>query len=325
MSKCINVVSLFCGCGGLDLGMVGGFQFLNKKYKKNNIEIVYANDVNASACKTYNHNFKAKCECLDINDVDYSALPDCDVVIGGFPCQDFSLAGKRKGFKTERGTLYKQMLNIVNYKRPKLFIAENVEGLILELDGYSPIHTIMEDFKDIGYQVQYKLFNTADFGVPQTRKRVIIVGVRSDINKKFEFPNSINEEWITVKEGIDDLWNLLGTNFVANHTEKDYSKAKFNPNGKGQGNRRLDPNKPSVTIRAEHHGNIEGHYRTLNDDPTNVTNWRRLSVRECARIQSFPDNFVFPCGASSAYRQIGNAVPPVFSWYIAQQIERFFD
>jgi DNA (cytosine-5)-methyltransferase 1 len=321
-----RLVSLFCGCGGLDLGFVGNFEVLNKKYKKNKIDVVYANDFNDSACKTYNYNFEHKCECRDVCQINESELPECDIVIGGFPCQDFSLAGNRKGFAAERGVLYKQMLRIVEAKRPKVFVAENVEGIMLELDGIVPIEIIKKDFSSIGYKVKYQLFNTADYGVPETRKRVIIVGVRDDINKEYEYPKKTCKNWISVKTAIDDLWDKLGTGEVPNHSFKDYSKAKFYPGGHGQGNRKLCPNIPSITIRAEHHGNIEGHYRTLDDsDPENVKNWRRLSVRECARIQTFPDNFVFPCGASSAYRQIGNAVPPVFGWHIAKSITDFLD
>ena len=321
-----KVVSLFCGCGGLDLGFVGGFTFLGKKYDKNNLDIVYANDINKCACETYNYNFERKCCCEDVCDITTADLPNCDIVIGGFPCQDFSLAGNRKGFSAERGRLYKQMLRIVKEKKPMIFIAENVEGITLELDGIIPIKIIEDDFSKLGYKVQYKLMNTADYGVPQIRKRVIIVGVRGDIPSIYFYPTKKQEGWVTVRMAIDDLRSLLGTDKIANHTMKDFSKAKFNVNGKGQGNRRLKADEPSITIRAEHHGNIEGHYRTLNDeDSNNPLNWRRLSVRECARIQSFPDNFIFPCKASAAYRQIGNAVPPVFAWYIARSITEFLD
>ena len=321
-----KLLTLFCGCGGLDLGFVGGFDYLGKHYTKNKVSIVYASDINEPACKTYNTNFEHKCVCKDICEEIPEQLPDCDIIIGGFPCQDFSLAGNRKGFSADRGVLYKQMMRIVKEKQPKIFVAENVEGITIPIDDYVPINIIIDDFKSIGYRVKYKLLNAADFGVPQIRKRVIIIGVRQDIKKEYVYPKPTVSRWVTVKEGIDDLWPLLGTNVVKNHTLKDYSKAKFYPGGHGQGNRLLDPDKPSCTIRAEHHGNIEGHYRTLDEsNREDVTKWRRLSVRECARIQSFPDTFVFPVGASSAYRQIGNAVAPVFAWNIAKSIIDFLD
>lgn len=321
-----KLLTLFCGCGGLDLGFVGGFNYLGKHYSKNNVSIVYASDINEPACKTYNANFEHKCCCKDICDENPSELPECDIVIGGFPCQDFSLAGNRKGFAADRGVLYKQMLRIVKEKQPKIFVAENVKGITLRIDDYVPIDIITDDFQSIGYTVKYKLLNAADYGVPQTRERVIIIGVRNDIKQEYHYPPKAVDHWVTVKEGIDDLWDLLGKNVVENHSYKDFSKAKFYQGGKGQGNRLLEADKPSCTIRAEHHGNIEGHYRTLDEsNRDDVTKWRRLSVRECARIQSFPDSFHFPVGASSAYRQIGNAVAPVFAWYIAHSIVQFLD
>lgn len=321
-----KLLTLFCGCGGLDLGFVGDFDYLGKHYNKNQVEIVYASDINESACKTYNANFEHKCVCKDICEEIPENLPDCDIVIGGFPCQDFSLAGNRKGFAVDRGVLYKQMLKIVKEKKPKIFVAENVKGIMLRLDDYVPIDIITDDFRSIGYTVKYKLLNAADYGVPQIRERVIVIGVRNDIKEEYHYPSKSIDKWVTVKDGIDDLWNLLGKDVVKNHSLKDYSKAKFYPGGKGQGNRLLEADKPSCTIRAEHHGNIEGHYRTLDEKHRDdVKSWRRLSVRECARIQSFPDSFVFPVGASSAYRQIGNAVAPVFAWYIANSIIEFLN
>lgn len=318
-----KVVSLFSGCGGMDLGFEGNFTFLNKKYSSNPFEIVYANDFDKKACETYNYNFNNKAICDDINNVDEKNIPDCDIVIGGFPCQDFSLAGKRIGFNSQRGQLYKQMLRIVKSKMPKIFVAENVEGISINIENCSPLLKIIDEFKRVGYRVDYKLFNTADYEVPQMRKRVIIIGVREDLNVSPKFPAPVlsSEKWLTAKEAIDDLWDKLDTNYVKNHTSKDYSKAKFSENGKGQGNRQIEADKPSITIRAEHHGNIEGHYRSMSpNEPDNKKFWRRLSVRECARLQSFPDSFVFPCAASSAYKQIGNAVPPVFGWYIANNV-----
>lgn len=324
MSKKIyKVVSLFSGCGGMDLGFIGNFNFLGKEYSKNNFEIVFSNDFEKKACDTYNYNFNHKSICDDVNNIKDDIIPDCDIVIGGFPCQDFSLAGKRRGFNSERGKLYQQMLRIVKAKKPKIFVAENVEGININLNGDSPLDKIVDEFRNAGYNVKYKLFNTADYGVPQTRKRIIVIGVRKEYNIDPYFPKPLLNEsnWITAKQAIDDLWDKLDTDYVKNHTSNDYSKAKFSENGKGQGNRQIEADKPSITIRAEHHGNIEGHYRSLNpNDPNDRSSWRRLSIRECARLQSFPDTFIFPCAASAAYKQIGNAVPPVFAWNIARNV-----
>ena len=321
--KKYKVVSLFSGCGGMDLGFEGGFTFLNKKYNYNPFEIIYSNDFEKKACETYNYNFKNKIICEDIHNINENKIPSCDVVIGGFPCQDFSLAGKRRGFSSKRGQLYKEMLRIVESKKPKVFVAENVEGISINIENSSPLLKIIDEFKKIGYRVDFQLFNTADYEVPQTRKRIIIIGVRNDLNCNPIFPKPVlsSDEWITAKQAIDDLWGKIDSNYVKNHTSKDYSKAKFSDSGKGQGNRQIEADKPSITIRAEHHGNIEGHYRSTNpNEPNNKKFWRRLSIRECARIQSFPDSFIFPCAASSAYKQIGNAVPPVFAWHIANNV-----
>lgn len=315
-----TIVSLFSGCGGMDLGFLGGFTYLDKFYESNPFEIVFSNDIDKSACETHNYNFKDKCVCEDINKIDVDKIPSGDIVLGGFPCQDFSLAGKRKGFNSERGQLYKSMLSIVKKIKPKIFVAENVEGIKCNIDNSSPLNQIVKDFTSVGYNTKFKLLNAADYGVPQTRKRIIIIGVRSDLNISPNFPKPVlsNQDWVSAKEAIDDLWDKLDKENVSNHTIKDFSKAKFS---KGQGNRQIEADKPSITIRAEHHGNIEAHYRSLDpNNPLDKEKWRRLSVRECARLQSFPDDFVFPCAASSAYKQVGNAVPPVLAWHISKTV-----
>ena len=327
-TKKLKVVSLFSGCGGMDLGFRGNFDILGKHYDENPIDIVFANDIMPRACKTYEHIFKHKPICDDIKSIPTEDIPKVDIVIGGFPCQDFSHAGKRKGLNSERGQLYLEMKRVIEHCNPLAFVAENVDGIRTSTNGtsVSALDTILKDFENSGYNIKYKALNTADYGVPQTRIRIIIIGIRKDIDFPILFPkavygNSTGRPWITVREAIDDLWDKLDSNFIANHSHKDYSRAKFYPNRKMQGNRKLDEDKPSITIRSEHHGNIEGHYRSTNmDNPEDMSFWRRLSVRECARIQTFPDDFEFPCAASDAYKQIGNAVPPVFAWHIARAL-----
>lgn len=327
-SKPLKVISLFSGCGGMDLGFIGDFKFLNKYYEKNPYEIVFSNDIISKACKTYEHNFKHKIVCEDIKNIPLELLPDADIVIGGFPCQDFSLAGKRKGLSAERGQLYLQMKRVIDYCKPKAFVAENVDGIRKTSKGQdtTALDVIINEFKNSGYIVKYKVLNAADYGVPQTRIRVIIIGIRNDLKHDILYPmpvrgNGTYTPWMTSKEAIDDLWDKLGSGIIANHSINDYSKAKFYPGKKMQGNYCIVESKPSITIRSEHHGNIEGHYKTFNpDDPTNSKYWRRLSVRECARLQSFPDDFIFPVSSSDAYKQIGNAVPPVLAWHISRSI-----
>ena len=314
-----RVISLFCGCGGFDLGVKGGFEVLNEYYEQNNFEIVWANDFEPRACDTYRKNFGDHVVCDDIKNIDTDNLPEADIVIGGFPCQDFSIAGKRQGLKVERGRLYLEMKRIIDAKKPIAFVAENVKNLILLEEGII-LNTIVGDFEESGYNVYCHLFHAADYGVPQNRERVMIFGIRKDIDKELFLPKPILNEtnWITAKEVIDDLWGKENDPSILNHSQ--ISLAKFYPNKRTQGNLRIQGNKISPTIRAEHHGNIEGHYRVNNNNENDMKNWRRLSVRECARIQTFPDNFEFKGAATYTYKQVGNAVPPVLAWHVARAL-----
>ena len=323
----LKVVSLFSGCGGLDLGIEGGFKYLNNYYNKNPFKIIWANDINEKATQTQKLNFQnINVICEDITkiidndnekqltllDTTLKLPTSADVVIGGFPCQDFSLAGKRQGLNVQRGKLYQSMAKVIKTLKPKAFIAENVKGLITWENGLA-IKTIIEDFSKLGYKVEYKLFNTADYGVPQTRERVIIAGVRNDLNTNIDWPKPTHSNsdttlkpWLTIKDAIGDLEDENIHNSLPN---SGYSKAKLFK-GK-QGNTITKADKPAPTMRAEHHGNIEFHYSLP----------RRLSAREAARIQTFPDNFVFVKSTTDAYRQVGNAVAPVFAWHLAQMLK----
>ena len=318
-NKRFCVISLFAGCGGLDLGFKGKFKYLGKEYSDNGFDIIWANEINNKAVDTYKYNFGEHIVCKDINDLKDEEFPKADIIIGGFPCQDFSLAGKRQGLNVERGRLYLQMKRAIDIVKPKAFIAENVKNLMMMEDGIV-LKTIIEDFKKSGYNVYYHLFHAADYGVPQNRERVIIYGIRDDIDKIPCIPQETHKQndWVKSKDAIDDLWEMLDKG-IPNHTTKDYSKAKFYEGRKMQGNLRIKADTIAPTIRAEHHGNIEGHYKT-NGDENDIRNWRRLSVRECARIQTFPDEFIFQSSASAAYKQVGNAVPPVLAWHIARSL-----
>lgn len=324
----LKVISLFSGCGGMDLGFEGNFSVFDRYFEKNPYEIIFANDIIQRACDTYEHNFNHKTYCCDIRELDYALLPKADIVIGGFPCQDFSLAGKRRGLNADRGRLYLEMKKVIQHCKPMAFIAENVDGIRRSKSGdvISALDVILDDFRKLGYAVEYKALNAADYGVPQNRIRVIIAGIRNDLQKIMKYPAVTHGEnaehpWMTAKDAIDDLWDKIDNSEIKNHTSRDYSKAKFYPGKTMQGNCKIKADKPAPTIRSEHHGNIEGHYRTmLPDAPNDVNGWRRLSVRECARLQSFPDAFEFPVSSSDAYKQIGNAVPPVLAWHIARAL-----
>jgi len=313
--KKYSIVSLFAGCGGLDLGFKGGFSFLNNRYAPLNYDIVWANDLDENACQTFRKNLGDRIVVGDINKIlasknGHEPLPDrADIVLGGFPCQDFSHAGKRRGFNSKRGLLYQSLAEVVKRTKPKMFVAENVRGL-LTMDKGKAFKTIIKYFDELGYHMAPQLYLAANYGVPQKRERIVIVGTKKGVLPAFKHPepNLGKDEWLSLKKAIGDLEHVAEGK-APNHF---WSKAKIN---KGQGNGRVSEYKPGPTMRAEHHGNIEWHW----------SGKRRLSAREAARIQSFPDDFVFYPSTSSAYKQIGNAVPPVMAWHLAKHIQSFLD
>jgi len=335
----LNVVSLFSGCGGMDLGFVGGFKFLSESYTKNPFNIVFANDIFKQASDVYEDNFNHTVCRTSIDELETSELPDMniDVVLGGFPCQTFSYAGKRGGLSDKRGQLYLEMIRIVNHYQPKMFVAENVDGIRnsrKNINGdhvdTSALDTILVDFEKAGYAVKYHVLSATDYGVPQIRRRVIIMGIRKDLGSVNDifYPEQLFDEtgeitgnkWRSSIDAIDDIWDKVNDPLIPNHTSRDISKAKFYPGKKMQGNNKIAAGRPAPTIRAEHHGNIEAHYKTTLDDVDDMAGWRRLSVRECARLQSFPDSYIFTASASSSYKMIGNAVPPVMAWHVAKAV-----
>ena len=264
MKDKFSVISLFTGCGGLDLGFLGDFTFLRKKYDGRKFEIIWANDIDKPSCETFRNYFNHNIVNVDITEIcnagnsspfsfDDHPQVNADIVLGGFPCQDFSHAGRRRGLKSERGALYRSMVKVIQLTNPLMFVAENVQGL-LTIDGGKAIRTIVNNFEDLGYHVVYKLLTAADYGVPQTRKRVFIVGSKKSKLPPFKYPKPLNEnKWITLREAIGDL-ETVGEGALPNHY---WSKARKN---KGQGNNVLDADKPGPTMRTEHHGNIEFHW-----------------------------------------------------------------
>ena len=304
MSK-YSVVSMFSGCGGMDLGLTGGFDFLGKRFKKNPFDIVWANDLNPYACATYVHNLRHAIHVGSVWD-HIDSMPDsCDLLIGGFPCQDISINGKRRGIAGERSGLYRAMVEAVKRTSPKMFVAENVRGLLYAYNRES-LETVIADFSDLGYTVSYKLYLAADYGVPQSRERVLIVGVK-DGQAEFTAPDPVTPKgkWISSREAIADLEDAPQDPEFS-HV---WSLAKRSGD---QGGRVLNPEKPSPTIRAECHGNNSFHYSLP----------RRISMREAARFQSFPDGFTFQARLRETERMIGNAVPPVLAWHVAQSIRQ---
>jgi DNA (cytosine-5)-methyltransferase 1 len=301
----MRVVSLFSGAGGFDLG-----------FKMAGHSVIWANDLYVDAVETYRTNLGDHIVCKNIFSVNESEVPDCDIIIGGFPCQGFSVANTKRNINDERNQLYKQLMRVINAKRPKFFLAENVKGIFSLAKG-QVLKMILDDFSSMGYQVQAKVLNAADYGVPQLRQRVFIIGVRNDVNYSFEYPAPTYSadgsdglpKWIGVGEALSDLPDPDEPNDIPNH---DYSKYKLRFNGY-IGHREIDPLKPAPTVTAR--GDDKGGVVVLH----HPNNHRRMSCRELATVQSFPIDYAFSGTRSSVYRQIGNAVPPLLACAVAKQ------
>jgi len=303
-----SVISLFSGAGGLDLG-----------FKEAGFNLLWANDFDKDAVETYKANVGTECILGDISNIDPNEIPQSDVIIGGFPCQGFSMANAKRNVLDERNSLYLQYVRILQDKRPKVFVAENVKG-ILSIGGGEVIKAIINDFSNAGYNVKYQLLNAADYGVPQTRMRVIIVGVRNDLDMNFDFPEPTHSKnsikgllpWVSVKEALAHLPDPDGENA---HTvpNNEYSQYKLVMNGY-LGKRPLDENRPAPTVtgRGDRKGGV-----VILPHPNGL---RRMTVRELATIQSFPISFIFHGTKTDCYRQIANAVPVGLSRVIAESV-----
>ncbi|MGK7930763.1 MAG: DNA cytosine methyltransferase [Microcystaceae cyanobacterium] len=421
-----RLLSLFSGCGGMDLGFEGNFwvhqDCINEKIhphwiikkeeqwvllEKTNFEIVFANDIEKSAYNSWmsylgkRHSndifhLESIVNLMKLSDAENFNFPhNIDIIMGGFPCQDFSISGKRKGcfshkshrgdylqddedhLQENRGVLYQWMIKVLEKLSPKVFVAENVKGLA----SLPVAEQIFQDFKQChnqGYFVIPKVLYAPNFGIPQKRERLFFIGLKKEALTSDIFPIFQNEEQdnLSFKQSlerefkhnqyfpfpfpthycIENQPKWLDTNLKPyatlrsildnlNEPEKEpedlsqmkYSKAKFLKKGQGQIEINLEGLSP--TIRAEHHGNIE--YRRLStecggkyvDELQQGKIMRRLTVRECARIQTFPDDFEFvrdkksgyPLSASQGYKLIGNAVPPLLAYHLAQRLEKLWN
>lgn len=384
----LKVVSLFSGCGGLDLG------FINSGF-----EVVWANDFFKEAVDTYKNNIGDHIVYGDITNIKSEEIPnDFDILLGGFPCQGFSVANIKRSMEDERNFLYREMLRIINDKKPKYFLAENVKGLLSMQKG-EVIKMIINDFKSIGYDVDYKLLKASDFGVPQNRERVIIIGNRLGLDNPFPEPTHGENllPYKTVKETVGFLSDIrtrdnsfkLEDKIIYNHTARtnvadkfwgrkhkvnqhevcDY--LKFWRNKSGWSTKKIDehfgyahtaghwfrkdnnsgsiPN-PSdwwelkkilgfdekfdklVTELELKEIKFEQSLRINNwDEPSDTitatgpeihpNKKRRMSVRECALIQTFPIDFVFSGSLGNMYKQIGNAVPVLLAEKLASELK----
>ena len=314
----INVISLFCGCGGMDLGLTGGFSYLGKKYAKNPFNIVYAVDNDPYCSQIYNANFTHKCEVKDVREINIEQIPDFDLLIGGFPCQSFSISAQnppRLGYKDERGMLFFEMVKILKAHKPRFFIAENVKGL-LSANKKKAFPMIIKEFEEAGYLIKYSLLNAYHYGVPQKRERVIIVGFRDKADyDNYTFPEEISENSRKVlKDVIVDSDNSNEALFFSEKAVAGMMAVREKMN-KG---RVQNLDEPCNTI-SSHLSKV-----SLNStDPVLMVDgrYRRFSCVEAARIQSFPDTFdLTDLSQGRKYKAIGNAVPPVLMWHITQSL-----
>lgn len=296
----MRVVSMFSGAGGLDLGLV-----------RAGLNVVWANDIYEDAAATYRKNIGDHIDTRDICDIESAEIPECDVVVGGFPCQGFSVANWGRNLADPRNQMYKQLLRVVAAKRPRYFVGENVKGLASFAKG-EILEQIVSEFEDVGYRVKYQVVNAADYGVPQSRMRLLIFGERLDLPEAFQFPPRASHAdpqisdrdkllpWLSVGKALAHYPEPDEPNSFHNH---ECSKYKLRFNGH-IGHRYIKPDRPAPTVTAR--GDEKGGVVVLH----HPNNHRRMTARELAAVQSFPDDFAFVGTKTSAYRQIANAVPP---------------
>jgi len=316
----LNILSLFAGAGGLDLG-----------FENAGFNVVWANEFDKKIWDTYELNHpKTKLIKKSITEITNDELPkNIDGIIGGPPCQSWSLAGSMGGINDKRGALFYDYIRILNEVKPKFFLVENVKGIISK-SHIEQFNHILDLFKEAGYNCSYKLLNAMDYNVCQTRERVFIVGFREDLNIKFTFPKAKKRK-IPLKDILEDIENQakpfikgeekcsfnneymtgsFSTIFMSRNRRRNYDEQSFTIQASGR-HAPIHPSSPEM-IKVEKDKFI------FNGDEQKV---RRLSVRECARIQTFPDNFKFIYdNVNDGYKMIGNAVPVKLSEAIAKEI-----
>lgn len=322
----MRIVSLFSGAGGLDLG-----------FENAGFEIIWANEFDETIWETYEKNHKSILVKKDIRKIKSDEIPDCDGIIGGPPCQSWSEAGALRGIEDDRGQLFFQFIRILRDKQPKFFVAENVSGMLAERHRPA-VENIIKLFENAGYKIFIKMLNAKNYGVAQDRNRVFYIGFRKDLAIEFKFPSHLLNR-ITLKDIIWDLkdnvvpadkYNYTNRNcIIPNH---EYMTGGFSTIYMSR-NRVRNWDEQSFTIQAggRHapiHPQAPKMIKIEKDKQIFVKGkehlYRRLSVRECARIQSFPDNFIFYYrNIADGYKMVGNAVPVELAYYIAKQIQKY--
>lgn len=320
-----KILSLFSGAGGLDLG-----------FSKAGFEIVAANEFDKKIWNTYERNHSAPLIKGDIRSISSTVFPDCDGIIGGPPCQSWSEAGSRRGINDARGQLFFEYIRILKDKQPLFFLAENVSG-ILASRNKDAVNNILSMFSEAGYDVKVRMLNALDYDTPQDRNRVIFVGFRKDLAINYTYPASKSATKLNL---YDAIWDLRGTAIPAQNGDltngikcvipnHEFFRGSFSPIFMSR-NRVRRWNQPAFTVQAS------GRQCQLHPDspqmikiepdvfsfvPGSEHLYRRLSVRECARIQGFPDDFIFDYERTNdGYKMVGNAVPVNFALNLGSSI-----
>ena len=325
----MNIVSLFAGCGGLDLG-----------FEKAGFNVVWANEYDKSIHETYRLNHpNTILNTRDIRTLTGDDIPDCDGIIGGPPCQAWSKGGKQLGIEDPRGQLFLDFIRIVKEKKPKFFLIENVQG-ILDDKHKDSLSCFLNILREAGYRISYELLNAADYKIPQDRFRVFFIGIRNDLSNNYVFPNAVSSGPITLKQAIGDITETpryycdnkvegdhpsrmnhdvytgpYDAKYMARNRVRGWDEVSFTMQAQAR-NAPQHPQAPKMVFISSSQRIFAKGFEHL---------YRRLSVRECARIQTFPDNFRFIYDdVKDGYKMVGNAVPPRLAWYLAIQMKKAF-
>ena len=327
-----KLVSLFSGCGGMDIG-----------FEQAGFNRIWANDFDADAQATFRLNL-GEIDGRDIREVSAEEIPDCDIITAGFPCQPFSNAGNRKGVNDSRGMLYLECLRIIKAKKPKVFLFENVKGLMSSkyIDGRNLVEVIAGDLNEMGYRVTYKVLNAVDYGVPQRRERLIMIGIRDDLGKTFVFPDAVPENETQKLRNVLNIPSDIPNQVSWPLSPQAMSLLPHIPEGgswKDIPYELLPPRLQKIrdNMRRYHapkfyrrfglneiNGTITASAQPENCGIIHPIENRRYTIREVARIQSFPDDYLFFDSSlkeiTAAYKVIGNAVPCGLAKAIAEAI-----
>lgn len=305
----INIIDLFAGIGGIRKGV-------ENAYGKNNVKCVFSSEINKYSVETYKANNNNEEVHGDITSIDAKSIPEHDLLLGGFPCQAFSIAGKGLGFADTRGTLFFEIERILKEKKPKSFLLENVKRLVTHDKG-NTFKIIINKLEGLGYKVFYKVLRARDFGIPQNRERIFIVGFL-DNDVEFEFPKPTGiptRVGDILEDNVDSKYTISDKLWLGHQTRKQKNKS----NGKGFGYQ-------MVNHESSYTGTISARY---NKDGSEILiyqegkNPRKLTPREAARLQGFTEDFIIPVSNAQAYKQFGNSVCVPVITAIAQEIKKY--